>query len=131
MLRLLSHIFQADEAIKDDFLFPMSNRLSYASSPESDLDLRPGSMYGDEEDASPVPRRKLVRSSSDPSIATGENVPGIPPYPAPPNYHQDFRPVRPQIKLQSAMVHCELFQIVAGHCFSLLKQFATITGKCS
>ena len=84
----------------------MSNRLSYASSPDSDLDMRPGSkLYDDDEDNAmypmhnnagfggpvsqgPVRGRRLIRSSSDPSIATGENVPGIPPYPAPPTYQQ-------------------------------------------
>ncbi len=48
-----------------------------------------GSMYDEDEEPSPIPRRKLIRSSSDPSIATGENVPGIPPYPAPPSYRRD------------------------------------------
>lgn len=72
--------------MKEDFLFPMSNRLSYASSPESDIEMRV-SMYEDEDDEpSPGMRRRLMRSSSDPSINTGENIPGIPPYPAPPSY---------------------------------------------
>ena len=84
---------QPEEQIKDDFLFPMSNRLSYASSPESDLDLRPDSNYDDDDEMSPAPRRKLVRSSSDPSITTADNVPGIPPYPAPPNYRREHRAV--------------------------------------
>ena len=63
----------------------MSNRLSYASSPESDMEMCPDSMYDDEE-PSPGNRRKLVRSSSDPSLATQDNIPGIPPYPTPPSY---------------------------------------------
>ncbi|XP_013406126.2 tight junction protein ZO-1-like isoform X4 [Lingula anatina] len=80
-----------EDATSEDFLFPMTNRLSYASSPESDLDLsRPVSM-SDEEDGTPPARKKLVRASSDPSIATGENVPGIPPYHAPPSYTRDYR----------------------------------------
>ncbi len=34
---------QPEESLKEDFLFPMSNRLSYASSPESDVEMgRPG-----------------------------------------------------------------------------------------
>lgn len=58
----------------------MTSRFSYASSPESDLDL------------SPEPRgllssgsrgRGLVKSSSDPSIATQDDVPS---YNAPPPY---------------------------------------------
>ncbi len=69
----------------------MNNRLSYASSPESDGEMRPNSMYEDDDDdePSPIPKRKMIRSSSDPSINTQENIPGIPPYPAPPNYHRD------------------------------------------
>lgn len=88
---------QPEDHIHDDFLFPMSNRLSYASSPESDLDNRPGYDDDDDEMSPVVPRRKLIRSSSDPSIATNENVPGIPPYPNPPNYRRDRdgKPVSP------------------------------------
>lgn len=52
--------------MSDDFLFSMSssteNRLSYASSPESDLEL------------SPPPAPRLVKSSSDPSIATTQEI---------------------------------------------------------
>lgn len=60
---------QPDEALSDDFLFPMTSlRLSYASSPESDL-----------EQGSLPPR--LVKCSSDPSIATQEDCqPAPPPY---------------------------------------------------
>lgn len=83
-------LFQPEENLKEDFLFPMSTRLSYASSPESDTEMMPGGVYEDDEQPSPSPpRRKLIRSSSDPSINTGDNVPGIPPYPAPPSYHRD------------------------------------------
>lgn len=56
---------QRPEPLSDDFLFSMSssteNRLSYASSPESDLEL------------SPPPAPRLVKSSSDPSIATTQD----------------------------------------------------------
>ena len=73
---------QLDEYLSDDFLFPMTSRLSYASSPESDVDLSPeprpsangasasasnGAAAGDVE-ASPSGR--LIKSCSDPSIAT-------------------------------------------------------------
>lgn len=60
----------------------MTSRFSYASSPESDLDLSPeprtaltngGTLRG----------RGLVKSSSDPSIATQDDVPS---YNAPPPY---------------------------------------------
>ncbi|XP_067654258.1 tight junction protein ZO-1-like isoform X2 [Haliotis asinina] len=79
-----------DEDISEDFLFPMPARLSYAS-PESEMDLhRP---Y-DDFDVSPIQKKRLVRSSSDPSVNTAEHgIPGIPPYPDPPSYHnQRFSP---------------------------------------
>lgn len=60
-----------EEVIADDFLFPMTSRLSYASSPESDLDLA-ADPRGDPDDRS-SPR--LVKASSDPSIATAEDAP--------------------------------------------------------
>ncbi|KAG8191357.1 hypothetical protein JTE90_006102 [Oedothorax gibbosus] len=50
-------------AISDDFLFPMTSRLSYASSPESDLE------------GGPSRSCDLVKASSDPSIATQEESP--------------------------------------------------------
>lgn len=57
---------QRPEPLSDDFLFSMSSstencRLSYASSPESDLEV------------SPPPAPRLVKSSSDPSIATTQD----------------------------------------------------------
>uniref|UniRef100_A0A1B6GRS7 Tight junction protein ZO-1 n=2 Tax=Proconiini TaxID=565685 RepID=A0A1B6GRS7_9HEMI len=77
-----------DEALSDDFLFPMTSlRLSYASSPESDL-----------EQGSLPPR--LVKCSSDPSIATQEDSqPAPPPYTPPhqytqPNYDMNHKPRR-------------------------------------
>ncbi|XP_023725943.1 tight junction protein ZO-1 isoform X4 [Cryptotermes secundus] len=80
-----------DEALSDDFLFPMTSRLSYASSPESDLDLSPeprcavppGSTAPPPGPGPGPPR--LVKSSSDPSIATQEDG-GVPSYSAPPPY---------------------------------------------
>ena len=58
-----------EEVISDDFLFPMISRLSYASSPESDLDLANDSRLDTEEENS----HRLVKASSDPSIATAED----------------------------------------------------------
>nr|QRF78316.1 ZO1 [Euperipatoides kanangrensis] len=80
-----------EEAITDDFLFPMTSRLSYASSPESDLDLiydssRPVSMLETREHSPLMERRRLVKASSDPSINTAEEVTSIPNYNAPPAY---------------------------------------------
>ena len=88
---------QPEESFSDDFLFPMTSRLSYASSPESD-----GEFCGDD-----TPRRsaavrnpasrqdsnnRLVRSNSDPSLArqdgTIKSEPGdvMTDYSAPPPY---------------------------------------------
>ncbi|XP_051169502.1 tight junction protein ZO-2 isoform X4 [Leptopilina boulardi] len=64
-----------EEALSDDFLFPMTSRLSYASSPESDLELSP---------APPLPgalgQPSRLKSSSDPSIATQDDTVAPPPY---------------------------------------------------
>ncbi len=60
-----------EEVISDDFLFPMTSRLSYASSPESDLDLANDSRLDNEDENS----HRLVKASSDPSIATAEDAP--------------------------------------------------------
>uniref|UniRef100_T1PKI8 Uncharacterized protein n=1 Tax=Musca domestica TaxID=7370 RepID=T1PKI8_MUSDO len=58
------------ESLSDDFLFPMtSNRLSYASSPESDLELSPGPSTSLSLGNLP----QLVKSNSDPSIATNQD----------------------------------------------------------
>ena len=85
---------QPVEQLGNDYLFPMSSRLSYASSPESDAEVatRPHSMYDDDGangDFSPPVQRRLQRASSDPSINTTDNIPGIPPYTSPPIYHMD------------------------------------------
>ncbi|KAG8296117.1 Tight junction protein ZO-2 [Homalodisca vitripennis] len=84
----LCHSNNPDEALSDDFLFPMTSlRLSYASSPESDL-----------EQGSLPPR--LVKCSSDPSIATQEDSqPAPPPYTpshqyTQPNYDMNHKPRR-------------------------------------
>ncbi|KAG1660238.1 Tight junction protein ZO-1 [Nymphon striatum] len=86
-----------EENISDDFLFPMTSRLSYASSPESDLDLtcdsRPTSMHERDSSTSRALQNhaRLVKASSDPSIATQEDINqsvngGIPNYNQPPPY---------------------------------------------
>lgn len=58
------------ESLSDDFLFPMNtSRLSYASSPESDLEMSPGPSSSLSLGNLP----QLVKSSSDPSIATNQD----------------------------------------------------------
>ena len=77
--------FQLDEYLSDDFLFPMTSRLSYASSPESDLDLSPepraagdgskAAVNGSKSPPSPSSGGgRMVKSSSDPSIATQDDL---------------------------------------------------------
>lgn len=61
------------ESLSDDFLFPMTtSRLSYASSPESDLELSPGPSASLHLSLGNLPQ--LVKSSSDPSIATNQDA---------------------------------------------------------
>ena len=72
------------ENLKDEVLFPMGHRLSFISSPESDVDMAQ-SAYDDEPDyghgggsMQPSHRKpQMIRSSSDPSIATQDNIPGL------------------------------------------------------
>lgn len=88
LLNFTQFVFQPEEALSDDFLFPMTSRFSYASSPESDLDLSPEPRSG----LQPSRPRGLVKSSSDPSIATQDDIPSYnapPPY-APPNGYQQI-----------------------------------------
>lgn len=69
--------------MSDDFMFPMSTRLSYAAGVDSDLEIP---QHLGDRDVSPVRKQWLVRASSDPSVNTHEKIPGIPPYPSPPTY---------------------------------------------
>ncbi|KPL97570.1 tight junction protein ZO-1-like protein [Sarcoptes scabiei] len=79
--------FKPNDIIDDDFLFPMNSisRLSYASSPESDLDISANeskTFNNDDEDIDPDARSKeyrgtettgcLKKSSSDPNIVKAE-----------------------------------------------------------
>lgn len=82
----LAPVAQLDEYLSDDFLFPMTSRLSYASSPESDIDLspepRPPSAAKGSAAGKPAPSSspgagagaRLVKSSSDPSICTQDEL---------------------------------------------------------
>ncbi|XP_042862802.1 tight junction protein ZO-1-like isoform X13 [Penaeus japonicus] len=101
------------EALSDDFLFPMTSRLSYASSPESDLETGPESRtpsksphrlppshhpYSDSRE----PRGRMVKSSSDPSLAAPEEAPpnpygGPPPYVASPTRHSPYDMMNPSL----------------------------------
>lgn len=73
-----------EEALSDDFLFPMTSRLSYASSPESDLELSPAPALPG---ALGAPSR--LKSNSDPSIATQDDI-AAPPPPYSTTYQQSF-----------------------------------------
>ncbi|XP_076166629.1 zonula occludens-like protein polychaetoid isoform X2 [Ptiloglossa arizonensis] len=83
-----------EEALSDDFLFPMTSRLSYASSPESDLELSPAPALPG---ALGAPSR--LKSSSDPSIATQDDIAAPPPYST--TYQQSFE--QPKRRSQGAM----------------------------
>ena len=67
----IQHVMeQPAESLSDDFLFPMNtSRLSYASSPESDMEMSPGPSASLSLGNLP----QLVKSSSDPSIATNQD----------------------------------------------------------
>ncbi|CAG5074910.1 Similar to Tjp1: Tight junction protein ZO-1 (Mus musculus) [Cotesia congregata] len=65
-----------EEALSDDFLFPMTSRLSYASSPESDLELNTNIPLLSGQLGPPT----RLKSSSDPSIATQDDTAAPPPY---------------------------------------------------
>ncbi|XP_076284514.1 tight junction protein ZO-3-like isoform X3 [Lasioglossum baleicum] len=83
-----------EEALSDDFLFPMTSRLSYASSPESDLELSPAPALSG---ALGAPSR--LKSSSDPSIATQDDIAAPPPYST--TYQQSFE--QPKRRSQGGM----------------------------
>lgn len=76
-------ILQPEESLSDDFLFPMSSlRLSYASSPESDLEHSPGppvspGLTGNNS----VTGGRLTKASSDPSVVMPDSPNDVlPPY---------------------------------------------------
>ncbi|XP_052695379.1 tight junction protein ZO-1-like isoform X9 [Crassostrea angulata] len=85
-----------EDNVNDDFLFPMGSRASYSPAQDTEPGNTPKT-HPDDFDASPKHKKRLVRSSSDPSINTTDRVPGIPPYPAPPSYHRS--PGSPNRKL--------------------------------
>lgn len=56
----------------------MNRRLSFVSSPESDMDATVHGPYSEDEAdlVRPPPPGRLVRSTSDPSIGAADNIPG-------------------------------------------------------
>ncbi|XP_071514344.1 tight junction protein ZO-3 isoform X16 [Panulirus ornatus] len=101
------------EALSDDFLFPMTSRLSYASSPESDLETGPESRTPSKSPHRPPPshnpysdsrepRGRMVKSSSDPSLAAPEETEpntygGPPPYTASPTRLSPYDMMNPSL----------------------------------
>ncbi|XP_073994050.1 zonula occludens-like protein polychaetoid isoform X3 [Rhodnius prolixus] len=84
-----------EEALADDFLFPMGSlRLSYASSPESDLEATP---VGGSVCTTAVNAHRLVKCSSDPSLATqqDERTPT-------PNYNHQPPPYSPSAHMHTS-----------------------------
>ena len=90
---------QPEESFSDDFLFPMTSRLSYTSAAESDGEFcgedtprRSAEINNSRNATSQDPSGRLVRATSDPSLArqdgTIKSEPGdhIPDYSLPPPY---------------------------------------------
>ena len=118
-----------DQSFADDFLFPMTSRLSYASSPESDgefceadnsisrLTSRNPSISND----ASLSVAGLTRSNSDPNLAHDEKDEnaagsGIPDYNAPPPYavNASQPPAQPIVSLfrykdNIIVVHIDVF----------------------
>lgn len=84
------HYVQPEENLSDDLLFPMTSlRLSYASSPESDMETSNTTLASPTSTTAVSPSTiigsRLVKSSSDPSITTQDDS-AIPNYNPPPPY---------------------------------------------
>ena len=87
---------QPDQSFADDFLFPMTSRLSYASSPESDGEFCEADNSTTSRIASRNPSLShdaasvgLARSNSDPNLARDDqedDAAAIPDYNCPPPY---------------------------------------------
>ncbi|CAH1098494.1 unnamed protein product [Psylliodes chrysocephalus] len=96
-----------EESLSDDFLFPMSSlRLSYASSPESDLEHSPGPPTSPNMPGNTVNIGRLTKASSDPSVVMPDSstTDVLPPYQ--PSYdtrygfnNQDQQPLPPDNQL--------------------------------
>ncbi|XP_071051834.1 tight junction protein ZO-1 isoform X3 [Onthophagus taurus] len=72
-----------EESLSDDFLFPMSSlRLSYASSPESDLEHSPGPPVSPGLSGTGSNNGRLTKASSDPSVVMPDSSTNdvLPPY---------------------------------------------------
>lgn len=76
-----------EDNVNDDFLFPMGSRASYSPAQDTEPGNTPKT-HPDDFDASPKHKKRLVRSSSDPSINTTDRVPGIPPLSSTPQLPQ-------------------------------------------
>lgn len=104
-----------EDNVNDDFLFPMGSRASYSPAQDTEPGNTPKT-HPDDFDASPKHKKRLVRSSSDPSINTTDRVPGIPPYPAPPSYHRSVSgPSGLSVLTRFQIVRKEV--MVVWHCF--------------
>ncbi|XP_018564765.1 tight junction protein ZO-1 isoform X2 [Anoplophora glabripennis] len=80
-----------EESLSDDFLFPMSSlRLSYASSPESDLEHSPGPPTSPGLSGNGTTAGRLTKASSDPSVVMPDcsTTDVLPPYQ--PNYDSRY-----------------------------------------
>ena len=118
----MSYIFfnhvQPEESFSDDFLFPMTSRLSYTSAAESDGEFcgedtprRSAEINNSRNATSQDPSGRLVRATSDPSLArqdgTIKSEPGdhIPDYSLPPPYS-----TQPEVSQKSTQ-ECKIYKI--------------------
>ncbi|XP_070535799.1 tight junction protein ZO-1-like isoform X3 [Ptychodera flava] len=89
-----------DDSLTEDLMLPMTTRLSYASSPESELSLNALERHSNY-DSGPSPsseRRTMVRSSSDPNLVGVDGYHMPPSYPHERKYrdrHDQRQPRRP------------------------------------
>ena len=72
MINVFCFVFQPDESVADDFLFPMSSGISYTSSPESDGEFcEPETPRNMSRQPSEEPTH-MSRFNSDPNLANLE-----------------------------------------------------------
>ena len=86
MFFMFCFVHQPDESMADDFLFPMTSRMSYTSSPDSDGEFcEPETPSVSRQPSMIIDPSKLERYNSDPNLARSLNSSGmIPDYNMPP-----------------------------------------------
>jgi hypothetical protein len=114
-----------DEIISDDFLFPMTSRMSYASTAESDLDVTLDSCKDDDDDedrkdSKELSGSRLVKSCSDPSIAKldiddeGPSTPGA----SSSHHHRSHHRHQVSCSRLAHIMYCAALKMSCPHIFS-------------